>query len=232
MTIELYPKSIFRTLLVIVIALTIANIVVNIINLNFFIDNGIWSGNKYIKILINLFDFDTEAKNLPTFYSAVALLLCSMILWIISIFHKANKEKYIPWLGLALIFCFLSLDEILALHEHLVLITKNLFNLSGFGEAYWIIPYGIALIFFTIVYSKFLLSLPRNIIKLMVISAFVFISGSIGFDLLQQIQFELHGRSNWPHALLYTCEEFLEMFGVIIFIYALTSYKSIAIKIN
>ncbi len=47
----------------------------------------------------------------------------------------------------------------------------------------------------------------------MVISAIVFISGSIRFDLLQEIQFELHGRTNLPYVLLYICEEFLEMLG-------------------
>ena len=73
MTIELYPRPLFLTLVLLITALLIANIVVNIIDLYYFMDNGIWSGNKYVEILIQLFDFDTESKNLPTFYSAIAL---------------------------------------------------------------------------------------------------------------------------------------------------------------
>ena len=81
-------------------------------------DNGIWSGNKHVKVLCELFDFDREEKNIPNFYSAVALLLSSILLWLIAIFHKERKEKFYPWSGLALIFCLLSFDEVLALHEH------------------------------------------------------------------------------------------------------------------
>ena len=66
----------------------------------------------------------------------------------------------------------------------------------------------------------------------MVIAGLVFVSGAIGFDVLGHRQWELHGRSNLPYVILYTVEEFLEMLGVIIFIYALTTYKSIVIKIE
>ena len=61
----------------------------------------------------------------------------------------------------------------------LKLIFINLTNLSGIGHGQWVIPYGLALIILTIVYGKFLLSLTRNILKQIVITAIVFISGAI-----------------------------------------------------
>ena len=106
MTIELKPRPLFRTLLLFVTALLIANIVMNIIDLYYFMGNGNWGGNKYLKVLDHLFIFENEYGNIPTFYSGVTLLLCSILLWLIAIFHKERKEKYYPWLGLALIFCF------------------------------------------------------------------------------------------------------------------------------
>lgn len=48
--------------------------------------------------------------------------------------------------------------------------------------------------------------------------------GAIGFEMLGGRYAELYSNKTILYALLYTCEEFLEMFGVALFIYALLSY--------
>ena len=77
MTITLNPRSILRSLLIFVSLLLFLHICVNIVRFNYYIDNGLWSNNDYVKVLINLFDFNTE-KNIPTFYATLALLLSSI----------------------------------------------------------------------------------------------------------------------------------------------------------
>ena len=87
MTIKFNPRCILRSLLIFVSILLFFHICVNIVKLNYYIDDGLWSNNDYVKVLINLFDFGTE-KNIPTFYSALALLFSSMLLFLIALYNK------------------------------------------------------------------------------------------------------------------------------------------------
>ena len=131
------------------------------------------------------------------------------------------------WFGLSVIFLFLSIDEIASIHERLIKPTKEAFNTSGLLYYAWIIPYGIALIVFVMVYLKFLFELPKNTMVLFLVSGVTFISGAIGFEMLGGRQAELYGANNMLYSFYYTCEESLEMIGIAIFIYTLLSYMII-----
>lgn len=231
MNITINPKYVLRTLLIIVGILALSNIGINIIRFNYYMDGGPWSDNEYIKELIFLFDLDTE-KNVPSFYSSLALLLSSILLFLIALFYKKSGAKYFPWVLLSLVFFYLALDEILELHEHLVHLTERFFNLTGYGTSYWIIPFGIFGIILFIILFKFLRELPKKTLKQFVISGFVFISGAVGMEILGGIHEEIYGRENATYVILYTIEEILEMLGIVLFIYALTSYKKFTINIS
>jgi hypothetical protein len=207
------------------------HICVNIVRFNYYINNGLWSNNDYVKVLINLFDFNTE-KNIPTFYSALALLFSSILLFLIAIYNKKYNLKYYSWILLSIVFLFLSFDEILELHEHFVRLTQRLLSLSGFGTAYWTIPYLIATIILFLSLVRFLKELPIRTLKLFVLAGIIFIAGSVGMEIFGGRVEEIIGRQNIAYVFLYTIEEILEKIGVIIFIYALTSYKSISIKMD
>ncbi len=111
MNIQIYPKSVFRKLLYVIIFLLNANII------------GLAAMHHYYNTLyykksplFSLFNFDSE-MNIPTFYSSLALLLASMLLVVIVLNHKKQGTPYFRWLGLAIIFLFLSIDETSCIHE-------------------------------------------------------------------------------------------------------------------
>lgn len=220
-----------RTLLIFVSIILFFHICVNIVRFNYYIDNGPWSNNDYVKVLIDLFDFNTE-KNIPTFYSALTLLLSSILLFLIALYNKKYDLKYYPWILLSIVFLFLSLDEMLEFHEHLVHLTQRLLDLSGFGTAYWTIPYLVAVIVLFLSLVKFLNELPKRTLKLFVLAGFFFILGSVGMEIIAGRREEIIGVQNITYLFFYTIEELSEMIGVIIFIYALTSYKPFTIKIG
>ena len=227
MNIEIPPRVVFTKFLCLIFVLLFFNIV-GIIS-KFYLNNNAYG-------LIPLFDFSAE-KNIPTFFSSVILLFASSLLSIIAVTNKRNGAKYLAWLWLAIIFLYLSIDEIASIHEMLTDPVRKLFNTSGLLYYAWVIPYGIALIVFVVVYFKFLIRLPNYIKRLFVISGATFVSGAIGFELFGGRHFELHGRDNLIYSSLYTCEEFLEMLGIVIFIYALLLYiviqfKSLTIIVN
>ena len=179
-------------------------------------------GSIYNKI-VALFNFNLEA-NLPTFFSALLLLGNGILLTCITTGHKNSGRKYLHWVGMAFVFCLLSIDEMIKIHEHLRIPTEKLLNTSGFFKYAWFIPYGIIIVILGIIYFKFFMSLPKSILKLFIISAFLFISGAVVMEGISGIQEENYGVNNLGYYVMYTIEELLEMSGSILFFYALLNY--------
>ncbi len=228
MNIEISPKSVFARLLIIVAVLLSLNIIGIISSYGF--------NHNSVHGLVALFDFDTEA-NIPTFFSALVLLFASILLSMIALTHQKNGSAYLPWLILAFIFLFLSIDEITMMHERLVLPVRESLNTSGLLYSAWVIPYGIGLIIFVLAYLRFLIRLPRNISILFIVSGSLFALGALGFELLEGRLYELNESKTLMLSLLCMCEETLEMVGTVTFIYALQTYivcqfKSPTIRIS
>ncbi|MBU3822775.1 hypothetical protein KO566_11945 [Flavobacteriaceae bacterium XHP0103] len=184
---------------------------------------------NYINYLSYLFDFNDE-KNIPTMFSSFILFFSAMLLGLLGI--KDKNVKYSPWFGLAAIFTFLSIDEMIGLHEHLVSVVKMVIPTSGIFYYAWIIPYGIALIILFAVYYRFLFKLPRKILYLFILSGIIFVFGAIVIESFEGWEDELHGQRTLRYCLMYTFEETLEMLGVSLFIYSILSYSSFSFKIE
>lgn len=215
MNIEIHPKTAFKYLLYLITFLLFANCLGLLSNFYF--------GHDHVYGLVPLFALNVE-NNVPTFYSSCALLVSSVLLLFIAIRHKKSGGSFIPWFGLSAIFLFLSIDEIASIHESLIDPMKETFNTSGLLFFSWVIPYSIGLIVFVIAYAKFLINLPRNTMILFITSGAIFVGGAIGIELFEGREAELHGFKTLAFALYYTAEEFLEMLGIVIFIYTLLSY--------
>ena len=215
MVIKLCPRKILIANIFFILFLLCANVLGIVSKLYF--------GRGYFYGLVPLFDFNSE-QNIPTFYSSIALIISSALLFLIALNCKKNKSSYIPWLGLSLIFLFLSIDEISSIHEKLTVHSREIFGTSGFLYYAWVIPYGLALGVFIILYSKFLLELPKNTMLLFLTSGGIYVLGAIGFESLGGRQAELLGLNNILYSFYYTCEEFFEMLGIAIFIYTLLTY--------
>jgi hypothetical protein len=64
-----------------------------------------------------LFDLDKE-QNLPTWLSSVQLFSAALCSWLCSL--RSTGRERLAWRGLAVIFAFLSLDELALVHEEVV----------------------------------------------------------------------------------------------------------------
>ena len=215
MNIELSPKIIFKRFIYFILFLLCADILGIIFKFYF--------GHDYVYGFVPLFNLDTEG-NIPTLYSSFALLLSSALLSLIALTHKKNNNSYLSWAGLALIFLFLSIDEIASIHEKFGSATRDYLHTSGLLFFAWVIPYGVFLLVFLIGYLRFLSNLPRNIMILFVVSGVIFVSGAVGFELVGGQHFELYRKHTLLYCVYYTCEELLEMLGIVIFIYTLLTY--------
>lgn len=215
MNYELTPIKVLKVHIICIIMLILANLL------------GIFStihlGHDYIYGIIPLFDFNTE-KNIPTLFSTIMLLICSGLNGLIALKNSKVKISPGPWIGLSLIFLFLSIDELNGIHERFSAPSSWAFEASGPLYYAWVAPYGLALIVFILVYSRFLLHLPRNIMLLFLASGAIFVSGALGFEMLGGNFAEASGTNNLTYCLYYTTEESLEMLGIALFLFTLLTY--------
>ena len=215
MNIKLCPIKIFKFNLYLILFLLTAHVLGLMFKLYF--------NDNYFYGFVPLFDLNHE-RNIPTFYSTFALIAASILLFFITCACKSLKLSYAYWLGLSLIFLFLSIDEMCSLHEQLSPIFRKLFNTSGIFYHAWVIPYGIALFSLIVIYLRFLFHLPKSIMFLFLFSGIIFVIGAVGFEMLGGMQKQLFGVDDISYVFYYTFEELFEMVGIAIFNYALLLY--------
>jgi hypothetical protein len=72
--------------------------------------------------------------------------------------------------------------------------------------------------------------LPKRILQLFILAGVVFVSGAVGMEMIGGMHSEVNGEDNVTYAMMYSFEEFLEMSGAVVFMYALISYIQMKFK--
>ena len=110
---------------------------------------------------------------------------------------------------------------------------------TGFISIFWVVP-GIAFVLFVLLaYLRFLFHLPRKTRLLFLGAGGLFVAGAIGMEMLaagldyyilqdarEQKEMADSMEMNVIYHALVVVEEFLEMLGIVVFVYALLSYIS------
>jgi len=214
MEIKLSPKKIAGFLTIIFLVLLFFNVALNV-------------ARYYLGFhskVVSAFNFGSE-HNFPAYYSAMGLLLCAVLLIVVAVAFKKKRQKYAAhWFVLSVIFVYLSLDEMLEIHEQLVEPVRALLHTGGVLRFAWVIPYGILLIIFILTYVGFLMNLPKKIRVLFIVSGAIYVMGAMGIESLGAPWYTAHGWDNFGYAMFQTVEESLEMIGVILFAYSIATY--------
>ena len=101
---------------------------------------------QFANTINRLFNLDLEA-NIPTFFSALLMIVAAALLFFISVHAARHKVK---WKVLGFIFIFLCLDEAAQIHEETIYFIKKylLFGVNGshdfdgFLTYSWVVLYG------------------------------------------------------------------------------------------
>jgi len=175
--------------------------------------------------LIDLFSVNLE-ESIPTWYSTMLLFLACMILLAITLMKWQAQDAYGKyWAGLALIFLYLSMDEGAVIHEVAADPLVQFFNTGGYLYFGWQIVFAPLVLIFALLYLQFLLHLPAKTRYGFIASGLVYVGGAVvveGFsaDLLAATG----GIYTYRYLATATLEEFCEMIGIVVFIYALLEY--------
>ena len=175
--------------------------------------------------LLDLFSVNLE-NSIPTWFSSVILFVVAVELALIAHARWIDEDAYRwHWVGLAIIFLYLSIDEGVAIHEYF---TDPLFyalNTTGHLYFAWQIVAVPLVILFGWTYVRFLIHLPPKTRYGFVIAAVMYTGGALFFEGLSANYLYLHnGDVDFPYLVIATIEETLEMLGVITFIAVLLAY--------
>jgi len=222
MILTISPRRVARVLTFIVLYLTFASIAAQFSMYRLGYDDPLE--------ILWLFDVDSES-NIPTWYASSTLLLCSILLASIAYAKKIDSDRYfLHWGVLSIIFLYLSMDEAASIHELAIEPLRSALNASGFLYYTWVVPGAAFVLIFVLVYLRFLADLPVRTRHLFLVAGMLYVGGAIGMELVGGRYAGLYGEENFMYALIATVEEFLEMAGVVVFIFALLSYMSFHLK--
>lgn len=228
MIVNVSPRKIAKLLISIILGLTMIHCLLQ------FIEDGL--DFTQIHTLRRFFDFELDS-NVPTWYSSITLFISSLLLSLIAIAKKQTKDYFaLHWKFLAIIFTFLSLDEVAMFHEKSGKLLEVLFPVKFDGWLYfqWVlIGIPVTLIIF-IAYYKFIVHLPAKTRNLFLLAGALYIGGALGLEILAGHQQSLGVNTNSTilYELFTTIEELWEKLGVMVFIYALLSYVEKYLKLT
>ena len=169
------------------------------------------------------FNLVNEA-NIPAWYSAVALLFSALLLTVVAARERqAGGVDARHWAGLALIFYYLSLDEAAQIREMM----KVFDGLRPTGVFFysWILVGGGVVGLLGVLYLGFLTRLPAATRWVFVLAGSLYVTGALGVEMLEsRYHYLTHTWTDLPYGLMVGVEETLEMSGIALFIYVISSY--------
>ena len=226
--IKLNPKRILFTLFaitILLIGLSIWGQYLKYIPQSFDM-HGAWQ-EFGVDLLMRSFFTDAEA-NVPTYFNTIILFISSLLFGVIGAWKVSIKDKFnFHWIGLSMIFLYLSVDEAAVLHEKLIEPMRDLFNYERFGGIFyfaWVVPGIFAVVFFVFAYLRFFLHLENKYKYLFFISLGLYVGGIIGGEMLSGHFAGTIGLKNFTYAMYTSLEDSLEWGGCSLIIYSLLAY--------
>lgn len=222
----LTPNGITKFLLKIIACLLLANL----ISVYLKWELGYVTGFGFVP----LFDFDQE-YNIPTFYSALAILFCAALLWYIGVDKKeTTREGGRYWKILSVLFVGLSLDELAGIHNQFGHLTLFLFSKvpSIVNEEiitrsrFWILVLIPLLLLVALFFVRFYKKLPQQTKFYIFLAGTVFLAGAVVLEYMGALYIITSEKVDIVYGLLYTLEELLEMLGIVLLIRTLVAYIS------
>jgi hypothetical protein len=165
------------------------------------------------------FNINREA-NVPTLYSTLAILGCAVLLHVIAGVEREGGGRWSRhWRLMSVIFVGLAADEFLVFHE----VINHRLHLPVFTWS-WIAVGIVFVIAVGLIFFRMIQQLPSPTRGLFMLAALIYLGGAIVMETVASQHIAEWGYDSLIYALCVTAEEFLEMIGIVVFIYALLSY--------
>lgn len=177
-----------------------------------------FSHDPIIEAILAIFSLSYEA-NLPTWVASCLLLGCALELFGIA---RDVPRSSAHWWALFGIFAFFSFDEVAQLHERL----GGHLDTGGILYFDWVIPASALLLLFAALFWRFFWTLPAAARRHFAIAGGVFVTGALITELPLGYVTERYGSSGMAYGLVDFVEESLELYGAVLFLFALDTHRS------
>ena len=171
------------------------------------------------------FNLDHEPA-LPTFFAVILWIAASLLCVLVALGSRRTDTLQSRWWAvLSTAFAFLAADEFIGIHEAVSVALQPLPATGGFFYNGWLLPYGLATVGGLVGSRRFLLRLPRETRRRIVVATGMFLAGSLVVESFAGRHVEMYGREEpWYRLCLVPLEETLENLGLALLISALFSH--------
>jgi len=185
-------------------------------------------GNKAwlntVMFFIDEFNMDNEHV-LQSYFSGLLLLIPAALLLVIAAWKQKTKAPFaIQWALLGLIFLYMTVDEVIQIHENWDVPLSNLISPKGYFYIDWVRSAVILVTLFGLLYLRFFFNLPRRTMLLFGLSGAVYLMGVLGLEMLAGEYVSTYQQWGYDYGMLVAREETLEMLGMSLFIFTLHDY--------
>lgn len=185
-------------------------------------------GNKTwlntVMFFIDEFNMDNEHV-LQSYFSGLLLLIPAALLLVIAAWKQKTKAPFaIQWALLGLIFLYMTVDEVIQIHENWDVPLSNLISSKGYFYIDWVRSAVILVAIFGLLYLRFFFNLPRRTMLLFGLSGAVYLMGVLGLEMLAGEYVSTYQQWGYDYGMLVAREETLEMLGMSLFIFTLHDY--------
>lgn len=182
------------------------------------------TADRAVILALDLFSVNAE-RTIPTWYGALLLFFAAALLAFIAHAKRAGQDRYTRyWVGLVVVFLFLSMDEGAVIHEVIADTLQSELDLSGYLTFGWQLVYVPLVIVFALLYLRFLFHLPPRTRYLFMLAGAVYVGGAVVVEGISANQYDLGGGVSFDYLAIATVEELMEMLGVVVLIYTLLAY--------
>lgn len=215
LTVSIAPRHLLRVLLAAVAVLFALNWTFLLLTVGLGVDAPIVvSARKFV-------DANTE-MNLPAWFTSVLLAVVGLVVLDVARRAHLRRDRWRRhWAVLGAGFGYLSLDELVALHEKFIGPMSALVGDEGVFKYAWVAAAGPVVLVLLVVYLRFLRALPRRTATLAVLGGAFYVGGSVGLEMvasaLSGVGFSEDGVFL---GTVMAVEEVCEMIGPVVFLFA------------
>lgn len=214
-TFDISPKKVARLLLSIALGLSVTSFAASLTR-HFL---GTTIGGMTDRLMVG------NDSSLPTWFASFLLFIAALLLGLITFVKKQQKADYVKhWFFLSLLFLYISIDEVATFRETFSRnFIRPLISVGGVFHYKWVIVGIPFVIIVALLYLRFFSHLPKQVRNLFAKGCGIFVLGAIGMEMTVAAIHSAEG-SGMLQVIFTVIEEFLEMAGVILVIYALLLY--------
>ena len=173
--------------------------------------------------VIRLFRLDAEG-GLPAWFTSLLLFLVAQALWRLG--EESTRSARRRWVRhervLSIVFVYLSIDELTALHEQTIAPLREGLDLDGLLYYSWVVVFVPLAALLAVFFAGWLRDLPPVAARLIVVSGLLYVGGAAGVEVVGGL---LNSRG-LADTMLYSgavaLEEGLEMVGALLMLSAVT----------